>query len=78
MLVPEAAVAPVIAPVFVPNVHAKELATLAVRLIAVVDPLQTDALVAVVTDGIGFTVTVQVPVETVAVVLHNPSFAYLR
>jgi len=47
----------------VPNVHAKELAALAVRLILVFVPLQIAAVAAVVTLGIGFTVTVRLVAE---------------
>jgi len=55
---PEPADAPVIAPILVPNVHAKVLAVLDVRLMFGPVPLQIAAVVAVVTDGVGFTVTV--------------------
>ena len=58
MVEPEAAEAPVIAPVFVPNVHAKLLAALAVSAILGPVPLQVLAAVEVVTAGVGFTVTV--------------------
>jgi hypothetical protein len=55
---PEPAEAPVIPPVLVPNVHAKLLAVLAVRLTPGLVPLQVLAVVELVTDGVGFTVTV--------------------
>ena len=59
---PEVADAPVIDPVFVPNVHAKLLAALAAKLIPGPVPLHVLAVVEVVTDGLGFTVTVMVNV----------------
>jgi len=58
MVVPELAVAPVMLPVFVPNVQAKELAAEAVSAMLVAVPLQTLAVFAVVTAGVGFTVAV--------------------
>lgn len=58
ILAPELADAPVIAPVLVPNVHAKLDAAVAVSAIFGLVPLQVLAVVAVVTLGIGFTVTV--------------------
>ena len=74
ILVPDDAEAPPIVPVFVPNVQAKELDALAVRLMPGLVPLQVIAVVAVVTAGVGFTVTVisvadpaQLPVEEVGV-----------
>jgi len=51
---PEPAEAPVIAPTLVPNVHAKVLGTLAVRLMFVPVPLQILAVVAVDTPGTGY------------------------
>jgi hypothetical protein len=54
---PELALAPSIPPVLVPKVHAKVLATLAVRLILGLLPEQILAVLAVVTFGTGFTVT---------------------
>jgi len=50
---PELADAPVIAPVLVPNVHAKELGILDVRPMLGLKPLQILAVVAVVTPGAG-------------------------
>jgi hypothetical protein len=58
MVEPEPGLAPVILPVLVPNVHAKVLAALAVRLILGLVPLQVLALVEVVIAGVGLTVTV--------------------
>jgi len=55
---PELAVAPVMAPVLVPKVQAKLLAAPAVKLILALSPLQIVFVVAVVTAGFGFTVTV--------------------
>ena len=45
-----------------------------------VPPLQIVSPVELISpeENIDLTVTVQVPVETVAVVLHKPSFAYRR
>ena len=68
ILVPVEADAPVIEPVFVPNVQAKVLAAFAVKLILVVLPLQTVAVVAVVNDGVTFTDTV----IFVALPTHEP------
>jgi hypothetical protein len=48
----------VIAPVFVPKVQTKELAAEAVSEMPVAAPLQIEAVLAVVTAGVGFTVTV--------------------
>lgn len=58
ILVPEPALAPVIPPVTVPMVHVNVLGTLAVNEIFGPVPLQVDAVFAVVTTGVGFTVTV--------------------
>ena len=55
---PDPADAPVIPPVIVPIVQLKVLAALAVSDILGLVPLQIDAVLAVVTLGIGFTVTV--------------------
>lgn len=55
---PEPAVAPVIPPVIVPTVHVKLLAAVAVSAIFVAVALQIVAVLAVVTTGVGFTVTV--------------------
>src|SRR6266542_4214986 len=60
IVVPEPALAPVILPVMVPMVQLNALATLAVKLILVEVPLQMDFVAAVVTAGLGFTVTVMV------------------
>jgi len=76
MVEPELAEAPVIAPVFVPKVHANVLDTLAVRLILGLAPLQALAVAAVVTLGIGFTVKVAavLVVEGVQVPLTTHSY----
>jgi len=58
IVAPEPALAPVIPPVIVPIVHEKLLATLAVKLIFGPVPLQVVFVAAVVTIGVGFTVTV--------------------
>ena len=58
--VPEPVLAPVILPVIVPIVHVKELAALAVNAIFGPMPLHVFAVAAVVTAGLGFTVTVMV------------------
>ena len=58
MVAPELLLAPVILPVIVPIVQAKELGALAVKLILGPVPLQVDAVEAVVTTGVGLTVTV--------------------
>jgi hypothetical protein len=50
--------APVMPPVIVPIVHVNVLAEVAVNAILVADPLQIDAVFAVVTAGVGLTVTV--------------------
>ena len=50
--------APVIPPVIVPTVHVKVDAALAVRAIFVAVALQIVTVLAVVTTGVGFTVTV--------------------
>jgi hypothetical protein len=55
---PAAAEAPLIVPVFVPRDHAKVLATLDVRVIPGLVPLQVLAVLELVTAGAGFTVTV--------------------
>ena len=55
---PELLVPPVIPPVMVPTVHVKVLAALAVNTMLVAVPLQIVAVFAVVTTGVGFTVTV--------------------
>jgi hypothetical protein len=58
IVAPEPALAPVIPPVIVPIVQEKLLATLAVKLIFGPVPLQVVFVLAVVTTGIGVTVTV--------------------
>ncbi len=55
---PLPALAPVIEPVLVPNVHAKVLAALAVNVIFGLVPLQNAALFEFVIVGFGLTVTV--------------------
>ena len=60
MVAPDPAVAPVMPPVIVPIVQVNVLAALAVRPILVVPLLQIAAVLAVVTTGLGFTVTVMV------------------
>jgi hypothetical protein len=73
-VLPEPALAPVIPPVTVPTVKVKVLATVAVSPMFVVLPLQIVDVFAVVTFGVGLTVTVIVytapahePVEAVGV-----------
>ena len=58
IVAPVPAVAPVIPPVTVPTVQLNVLAVLAVRAIFVAVPLQMAAVLAVVTTGVGFRVTV--------------------
>jgi hypothetical protein len=58
MVDPVPAVAPVIPPVIVPIVQENVLAALAVSPILVAVPLQMVAVLAVVTTGVGLTVTV--------------------
>lgn len=58
MVDPFPALAPLMLPVIAPMVQLKLLAVVAVRLILVVLPLQISAVFAVVTTGVGFTVTV--------------------
>jgi hypothetical protein len=58
IVAPLPAVAPVIPPVTVPTVHVKVLAAVAVRAMFVAVALQIVAVFAVVTEGIGLTVTV--------------------
>ena len=66
---PEPALAPVILPVIVPIVHAKLLGVLAVKLIFGPVPLHILAVAELVTDGIGFTVTVIVKADPA----HKPA-----
>ncbi len=68
IVAPEPALAPVIPPVMVPMVQLNVLAALAVKLILVEAPLQMDFVAAVVTAGLGFTVTVIVK----ALPAHEP------
>lgn len=58
MLDPEPGVAPVMLPVIVPTVQVNVLGVVAARAILVVPPLQIAAVFAVVTAGVGLTVTV--------------------
>lgn len=58
MVLPDPALAPVILPVMVPIVHVNVLGAVAVSAIFVAVPLQMVAVLAVVTTGLGFTVTV--------------------
>ena len=58
MLEPEPELAPVIPPVIVPTVQAKELAMLEVKAIFGLVPLQIVVAEELVTIGAGFTVTV--------------------
>jgi hypothetical protein len=58
MVAPLPAVAPVMPPVIVPIVHVNVLAALAVNAMFVAVPLQIAAVFAVVTAGVGLTVTV--------------------
>lgn len=60
MVAPELALEPVILPVIVPIVQLKLLAELDVKEILVDAPLQILFVAAVVTTGVGFTVTVKV------------------
>lgn len=60
IVAPEPELAPVMPPVIVPTVQVNVLAVVAVNAILVVPPLQIAAVLAVVTTGVGFTVTVMV------------------
>lgn len=60
MVEPDPAEAPVILPVIAPIVQLKLLAAVATSAMFVVPPLQMAAVLAVVTTGVGFTVTVMV------------------
>jgi hypothetical protein len=60
IVLPDDAVAPVMPPVTVPMVHENVLAALAVSEMFVEVPLQIAAVLAVVTTGVGLTVTVMV------------------
>ena len=63
MAAPEPATAPVILPVMVPKVQLKLLAALEVNAILVEAPLQILLVAALVTAGVGLTVTVMVVEE---------------
>ena len=74
---PDPALAPVMLPVIVPSVHVKLLGALAVSEMLGLLPLHTEAVGAVVTAGVGFTVTVMVngapahdPVDDVGVTIY--------
>ena len=58
MVLPDPALAPVMPPVMAPTVHVNVLGTEAVREIFGLVPLQVVAVPAVVTTGVGYTVTV--------------------
>jgi hypothetical protein len=58
MVLPEPALAPVIPPVIVPIVQANVLGAVAVSEIFGPVALHVEAVAAVVTEGVGFTVTV--------------------
>ena len=58
MVAPEPAVAPVMPPLMVPIVQLNVLAAVAVSAILVADALHIAAVFAVVTAGVGLTVTV--------------------
>jgi hypothetical protein len=77
MVVPDPAVAPVIPPLMVPIVHEKLLGTLAVSAMFGLVPLQIAFVAALVTTGVGLTVTVivngaptQLPVVDVGVTIY--------
>jgi hypothetical protein len=57
IVLPDPAAAPVMLPVIVPIVHAKLLGALAVNAMFGLVPLQVLAVLAVVTAGVGLTVT---------------------
>lgn len=58
IVAPDPDVAPVMPPLMVPTVQVNVLAVVAVNAMLVVPPLQIAAVFAVVTTGVGFTVTV--------------------
>ncbi len=60
MVEPELATAPLMLPVLVPNVQLKLLAALAVSVRFGLVPLQIVVVDALVTEGIGYTVTVMI------------------
>jgi hypothetical protein len=77
IVAPEPALAPVMPPVIVPMVHVNVLGTVAVKLMLGPVPLHIVAVLAVVTTGAGFTVTVIVkgtpghePVVAVGVIIY--------
>jgi len=78
MVLPDPSLAPVMLPVIAPTVHVKLLATLAVNDMFGLVPLHVTAVLAVVTTGVGVTVTVivygspgQVPVVEVGVTIYS-------
>ncbi len=78
MVLPDPALAPVMPPVIVPTVHVKVLGALAVSAMFGLVPLHVDAVLAVVTAGVGCTVTVMVygapghePVTEVGVTMYR-------
>ncbi len=86
MAAPEPATAPVTLPVMVPSVQLKLLAALDVKAILVEAPLQILFVEALVTAGVGLTVTVivsgvptQEPVLEVGVIIYStlPALALL-
>jgi hypothetical protein len=86
IVLPDPAKAPLILPVIVPIVHVNVLAALAVKAIAGLVPLHVAAVLAVVTTGLGFTVTVivyaapgQLPVVDVGTTIYStvPAVALL-
>jgi hypothetical protein len=77
MIVPDPEVAPVMPPVIVPIVHANVLGALDVSVMFGLVPLQIEVFAALVTAGVGFTVTVmvngaptQLPVVEVGVTMY--------
>ena len=68
MVPPDPALAPVIPPVIAPIVHAKVLGAELVRTMLGPTPSQVVAVAALVTAGVGFTVTVMVKADPT----HNP------
>ena len=69
IVAPDALLAPVMPPVIVPIVHAKLLGALAVSAMPGPNPLQALAVAALVTAGIGLTVTVMVNADPA----HDPT-----
>lgn len=77
-VVPDPALAPVMLPDTVPMVHVNVLGTLAVSGILGLVPVQIEAVAALVTTGLGFTVTVivygapgQLPVVEVGTIIYS-------